>query len=158
MSNSCHHMAHEDLASFSSWRVGSSRWSGILADRHRSQTLHVSCGNMCLEPYQNAWVCEAHICPYISTPWVSSGNPASFVGVWWLQTSWQDKNLSSPWINYHKTLTPRGTHKLCRQKVKIDVAYPIVALQILTAASTTYNRDPCLGQQWGVLGRAALRC
>lgn len=69
VSNSCHHMgkAHEGLASFGFWTVGSCRQSGILANQHPLRTLLSLMGTVCLGPYQNAWVCEAHICSQIST-------------------------------------------------------------------------------------------
>lgn len=58
---------------------------------------------------------------------------------------WQDKNLSSPSINYHKTLTQRGNQRVRRQKVKTDIADPVVAICVWVAASTAGTGTLCLG-------------
>lgn len=58
---------------------------------------------------------------------------------------WQDKNLSFPSINYHKNLKQRGNHRVHRQKVRIHIADPVVAVGVWVAASTAGTGTLCLG-------------
>lgn len=147
--------AHEGLASFGFWTVGSCRQSGILANQHPFRTLLSLVGTVYLGLIGMRGFVK-HKSVHKSLPTGAYGNLTSYTGVWWLQTNWQDKNLSSPWINCHKSLTQRGDHTLCRHRVNRHGTPSYCPTHMGGSHLLWTTATPAWGQQWGVLAGAGL--